>query len=145
MPTNIVDRILVASNNSLIKRNNYNINLSYNYTGAAGKSLLINVNKGNYNLDNTQYQPNNYYDATGQNKISSVIYEMHSPTQIDIYSVKADYEQDYQKGKLGIGGKTAFITTDNDFQRYNVLPVAKSWIKIEATALPIRKTLMQLM
>ncbi len=125
VPAKTVDRILSASNNSQMNRDNYNINLNYNYTGKAGKSLVVNADKGYYSLDNIQYQPNIYYDATGKTAISSVIYEMQSPTKINIHSVKADYEQDFKKGKLGFGGKTAFITTDNDFQRYNVLPTGK--------------------
>jgi hypothetical protein len=45
---------------------------------------------------------------------------MLSPAQIDINSMKGDYEQNFMKGKLGIGAKTAWVKTDNDFQRYNV-------------------------
>ncbi|MBD0288980.1 MAG: TonB-dependent receptor family protein, partial [Flavisolibacter sp.] len=49
-----------------------------------------------------------------------VIYHSVSPAQININSVKADYEQNFLKGKLGIGAKNAWVKTDNDFQRYNV-------------------------
>src|SRR4029078_5258833 len=35
-------------------------------------------------------------------------------------SIKADYEQNFRKGKLSFGVKTAFVKTDNDFQRYDV-------------------------
>ena len=45
---------------------------------------------------------------------------MLSPAQININSIKADYEQNFMKGKLGIGAKSAWVKTDNDFQRYNV-------------------------
>jgi hypothetical protein len=45
---------------------------------------------------------------------------MLSPAQIDINSLKADYEKNVLKGKLGIGAKSASVKTDNDFQRYNV-------------------------
>src|SRR5690606_24006333 len=38
---------------------------------------------------------------------------------IDIYSIKADYEQNFQKGKLGIGTKISFVETDNTFLRFN--------------------------
>jgi hypothetical protein len=49
-----------------------------------------------------------------------VDYEMIAPTKINISSIKADYEQNLGKGKLGFGGKLAYINADNDFQRYNV-------------------------
>jgi hypothetical protein len=45
---------------------------------------------------------------------------MVSPAEININSVKADYEQGFLKGKLGFGAKTAWVETDNDFQRYDV-------------------------
>lgn len=119
-PTNTVDRILKATNTSAMKRDNINFNLNYNYTAKDGKSLVLNADHGYYDMDNNQYQPNTYYDATGNTKLNTVAYRMISPTTINISSFKADYEQNFAKGKLGIGGKTAFITTDNDFQRYNV-------------------------
>jgi hypothetical protein len=50
---------------------------------------------------------------------------MISPTNIDLYSFKTDYEQSFKKGKLGIGGKVSFVNTDNDFQRYNVYSSGK--------------------
>jgi len=120
-PTGVVDRILVADNTSKMKRNNINYNLNYNYNGTDGKSLAINADRGDYNLNTNQYQPNFYYDASGHNLLRSVIYNMIAPTDINISSMKVDWEQNYRKGKLGIGGKTSFINTDNDFQRYNVV------------------------
>jgi hypothetical protein len=50
---------------------------------------------------------------------------MITPSEIKISSLKADWEQNLGKGKLGYGGKTAFIKTDNDFQRYNVYTTGK--------------------
>jgi len=118
--TGVVDRILVADNSNKMKRHNANVNLNYNYVDPKGTSLVVNADRGYYSLDNDQFQPNYYYDATGQVKISSNIYHMYSPAEININSVKADYEQNFMKGKLGFGGKSAWVKTDNDFQRYNV-------------------------
>jgi hypothetical protein len=46
---------------------------------------------------------------------------MVAPTDITIQSFKADWEQDFKKGKLSFGGKTGYVSTDNDFQRYDVI------------------------
>jgi iron complex outermembrane receptor protein len=119
-PTNTVDRILSAKNHSDSKRDNINFNLNYNYTAKDGKSLVLNADHGYYDISTEQYQPNDYYDASGSTKISSVAYRMITPSTINISSFKADYEQNFAKGKLGFGGKTAFVRTDNNFQRYNV-------------------------
>jgi iron complex outermembrane recepter protein len=118
--SNTVDRILVANNNVRMKRHNANINLNYNYTDPKGYTLVVNADRGSYNLNSDQAQANYYFDPSGQVKTGAVIYHMVSPAQINISSIKADYEQNFMKGKLGIGGKSTWVKTDNDFQRYNV-------------------------
>ncbi|MFM6925771.1 MAG: TonB-dependent receptor domain-containing protein, partial [Ferruginibacter sp.] len=120
VPTGTVNRILVADNTSLKKSNNININLNYSYTVAGGKSLQLNADHGWYDINSNQFQPNYYYDASGKNLVSSVVYRMIAPTTININSVKADWEQPFKKGTLGVGGKFANVKTDNDFQRYNI-------------------------
>lgn len=121
VPTGITDRILMAQSTSLMVRNNVNANLNYMYADTKGKSLTVNADHGNYDIRSNQYQPNTYYDATGKTMLSSVVYRMLSPTDININSVKADWEQPFQKGTLGVGGKFANVKTDNDFQRYNIV------------------------
>ena len=116
-----VNRILIADNSSSMKRHNTNINLNYNYADAKGYNLTVNADHGHYELGNDQFQPNYYFDPSGQTQLSSTIYRMLSPADIDISSVKADYEQNFRKGKLGIGAKSAWVETDNNFQRFNVL------------------------
>ena len=120
-PSKKVDRILVADNSSVLKRDNLNVNLNYSYTVPNGKSLVLNVDHGSYDINSNQLQPNFYYDATGTTPINTIIYRMVAPTNIDINSMKADWEQPFKKGTLGFGGKAAFVTTDNDFRRYNVI------------------------
>ncbi len=123
--TNTVNRILIADNKSSMKRHNTNVNLNYNYTDSKGYNLTVNADHGKYDLGNNQFQPNYYYDPSGQIKLSSTIYRMLSPAEININSVKADYEQNFMKGKLGIGAKSAWVETDNNFQRYNVLSTSE--------------------
>src|SRR5205823_5118904 len=104
-----------------MSRDNMNFNFNYTYTNPNGRNLTLNLDHGFYNLNSNQYQPNDYYDPSGI-KTQSVVYRMIAPTKIDINSLKADYEQNFKKGKLGYGGKIGYVTSDNDFQRYNVYP-----------------------
>jgi iron complex outermembrane receptor protein len=120
-PTGTIDRLLVADNRSVMQRNNLNYNLNYTFTHPGGRSLSVNADYGTYSLDNDQFQPNTYYRPDGQTEINRVVYRMIAPTEIRISSVKADWEQNLGKGKLGFGGKTALVKTDNDFQRYDVI------------------------
>jgi iron complex outermembrane receptor protein len=129
VPTNRVDRVLIANNTNALKRHNVNFNLNYSYINPNGKNLTLNADHGTYKLSSDQYQPNYYYDPSGQNFKNSEIYELIAPTTININSFKADWEQNYAKGKLGIGGKTAFIKTNNDFQFYDVTPSGNQFNK----------------
>ncbi|MEP7163545.1 MAG: TonB-dependent receptor [Ferruginibacter sp.] len=118
-PTNTIDRILVADNNNETKRNNANFNLNYRYADTAGRELNMDADYGLFRIKGDQFQPN-YYSTPNGFPLSSRIYNMISPTDIDIYSYKADYEQNFKKGRLGFGGKISYVKSGNDFQRYNV-------------------------
>jgi iron complex outermembrane receptor protein len=120
-PTNTLNRILYATGDNKNKRDNMNFNLNYRYAVASGKELNIDADYGFFNLRGNQYQPNTYYDPTGTVILNQNIYRTISPTDIDLYSVKTDYEQNFKKGKLGIGGKVSYVSTANDFSRYNVI------------------------
>lgn len=124
-PTNTVVKILEANNSSVGERSNININTNYRYVDTSGKELNMDADYAHYDLLSNQLQPNVYYDPTGQIEQNRIVYNMISPTNIDLYSFKTDYEQPFKKGKLGLGGKVSFVNTDNDFQRYNVYSSGK--------------------
>ncbi len=119
-PTGVVDRILVANNSNKMQQNNANFNLNYRFADTAGHELTIDADYGVFRNDGNQLQPNYYYNPSGNVLLNQHFYRFISPTDIDIYTLKADYEQNFKKGKLGIGAKTAFVNTRNNFQRFNV-------------------------
>ncbi len=121
LENSMVDRILVADNQTRMKRNNINYNVNYNFNGSNGSTFSFNADYATHNMNNNQLQPNTYYDAAGVTVLNKVNYQMITPTTIRITSMKFDYESNLGKGKLSVGGKSAFVNTDNDFQRYNVL------------------------
>lgn len=124
-PTKTVIKNLVANNSSVGDRSNININTNYRYVDTSGKELNLDADYAHYDIFSNQMQPNIYFDPTGQIEQSRIVYNMISPTNIDLYSFKTDYEQPFKKGKLGVGGKISFVNTDNDFQRYNVYSSGK--------------------
>ncbi len=119
-PTNTVDRLLIASGDNDSKRNNMNANINYRYAVTGGTELNIDADYGKFSIRSNQFQPNDYYNAGGNIKLYSNVYRMISPTDIDIVSVKTDYERNFYKGRLGIGAKIGYVKTDNDFKRYDV-------------------------
>lgn len=117
--TGQISRILVAGSNNQRNNDNINANLNFTRTGTKGKSLSLNGDYGYYNIKSHQLQPNEYYDPTGQTLLSRTAITMITPARIDIYSLKADYEQTLGKGKIEFGGKAGYVKTDNDFQQYD--------------------------
>jgi iron complex outermembrane receptor protein len=125
IPTKVVDRILVANNTSSGKRDNANFNLNYRYADTSGRELSMDADYGLYRIKNDQLQPNTYYNAAESAIITQRIYNIVAPTDIDLYTFKTDYEQNFKKGRLGIGGKVSYVQTANDFATYNVLNTGK--------------------
>jgi iron complex outermembrane recepter protein len=119
MPSKLVDRLLIANNQSHGNRNNMNFNANYRFIDTAGHELNIDADYGFYNGKNNQYQPNRTYNASGTTLLQQDIYNTLTPSDIDIYSIKVDYEQNFKKGRLGYGGKVSYVKTDNTFQRFN--------------------------
>jgi len=118
IPSKTNDRILVANTSSEGERENINYNFNYRFADTSGHELNIDGDYGSYNSDNHQHQPNNIYDQNGSNLKQSEVYNTYTPSEIDIYSLKIDYEQNFKKGKLGFGSKLSSVKTDNTFQRF---------------------------
>jgi len=119
-PTGVVDRILKGDNKSVADRNNVNFNLNYRFADTSGHELNIDADRGMYRITTDQFQPNIYFDPAYTNELSRTTYNFITPTDIDLYTLKADYEQNFKGGKLGLGFKTSFVNTENNFGRYDV-------------------------
>ena len=118
-PTKVADRTLFSDNRGQSLRNNIGINLNYRYADTSGHELGMDADYGYFGLRNNQYQPNVFYDPTLQNMLYQNNYSMITPSDINLYSFKVDYEENFYKGRLGFGGKIAFINSDNVFNFYN--------------------------
>lgn len=116
-----VNKILVATNRIPGKRLNTGLNLNYKYEDTSGRSFNIDLDYGNFSSEGKSYQPNTYWNPEETTILSQSIYRNFTPTTINFYTAKTDYEQNFLKGKLGIGFKTAYVKTDNDFQFYDVV------------------------
>lgn len=119
IPTGVVDRILQANNSSTGRRDNGNLNLNYRYADTSGHEWTMDGDYGMYRIRSNQLQPNVYFDPNG-NFLYSNIYNMLAPSDIDIYSFKTDYEQNFKKGRLSMGAKTSYVTSANNFGQYDV-------------------------
>ena len=112
---NDIDSILVADNRTDYTRqfNTYNIN--YRFDNRKGRSLNLDLDYGSYQNDSERFQPNRYYDAKEETLLTEIINSYDTPTDIDIYTFKLDFEEEIFGGKLGIGTKISKVITDNTF------------------------------
>lgn len=141
IPSGQVNRILSANNRTEAQQNNSNLNLNYHYTDTSGHDLAMDADYGTYRIKSDQLQPNIYLTATGGTVLYSNIFNMIAPTDIDIASLKADYEQNFQKGKLGLGGKIAHVTSDNDFTQYRVFTTGKTYDTLRSNHFKYKETI----
>lgn len=126
VPTGDLVKILKAPNSAPSTRNNLNLNLNYRYADTSGHELNMDGDAGMFRIRTDQWQPNDYYDPNNT-YLYSHDYSFFTPSDINIYSFKTDYEQNLMKGKLGLGGKFSYVTTANDLNRYNVYSGVKVW------------------
>ena len=115
-----IDKILIADNENTGKRHNINTNINYRFADTVGHELNLDVNYGLYNINTNQDQPNYYFSASGDTLLNSTHYNILSPTSINIYNAKADYEQNVGKGRLGMGAKFSYVSSVNKFRQFNV-------------------------
>lgn len=124
-PTGAYAKTLNATNNVPGKRTNFNSNLNYRYVDTTGKEINADADYGFFRGTGRSYQPNFYTDANG-GTLYDVINRNNTPTNIDIYTVKADVEMPKWKGKFGYGAKSAYVKTENAFEFFtdqNGVPV----------------------
>lgn len=140
-PTKKIDRWLVADNSNIVSNNSLNFNLNYKYNGTSGRDLDINADYGRYQLRSNQLQPNYYYDANRVAEISRNVYRFLAPSDIDIMSIRADYEQPFKKGRLGYGGKFSDVNSQNDFSQYNIYNTGSFYDSARSNAFSYRENI----
>lgn len=115
------DSILVAYNTADNRRDNNTLNLNYQFDNKKGRSLNVNLDYGRYRNDSRRLQPNRYYDAAEEELLTEAINSFDTPTDIDIYTFTADYEEELWGGKLGAGSKLSRVVSDNTFLFFDVV------------------------
>ncbi len=116
-----LDSVLYANTLANSDNKNANFNVNYKYTDTLGHDLNVDADYGLFRNNGDSYQPNQYVNPNTGAKIIERNYRNQTPVDIDIKSIKADYEQNLAKGKIGVGFKVSDVKTDNTFNFYNVL------------------------
>lgn len=110
--------VAVTDMNNNWRNFNSNFNLRHVFD-TTGRELTFDADYSHYSQDNDQLLDNQYFDANnnpaalGDSLVSKV------PSNITIYSFKADYSQNLKgNAKFEAGVKASFVKTDNDAKYY---------------------------
>ncbi len=118
-----LDSVLTASNTIAGTFINANFNANYRFADTLGHEFTFDIDKGIYNSDNSSMQPNTYTIGNTTELLRKRTFATETPSNIDIFTVKADYE--HKVGKQGLSLSTGFkyanVKTDNTFDFFNVL------------------------
>jgi len=115
-----IDSLLVATNDAANDRKDLNVNLNYRFADTSGHSFNIDLDRGSYRIRGASYQPNFYRSADNSETLREAIYRNNTPTDINIMTLKTDYEQRLWKGVLGLGVKISDVETANTFDFFKV-------------------------
>lgn len=110
-----IDSILVANNRAKrsVGQNSFNVN--YRFDNGKSRTVNVDLDYGRFRNDTRRFQPNSYYNGFETILLSEVIDSFHTPTDIDIYTFKLDFEEELFGGKLGLGTKLSRVESNNDF------------------------------
>jgi len=124
---NRVDSLLIAENTGSMQNWTSTFNLNYKFADTLGNTLNIDADYGIFRDSNTVLNQNFYRDPENVNTFATSAFRMNMPRDIDIRSIKADYERAFQlfgkpkDSKFGAGAKLSDVATDNTFNFFNVV------------------------
>ena len=114
-----IDSILLAGIDQITERTNNTFNLNYVYQNKE-TSLNVDLDYGRFRNESAYEQPNQYVTPDRSENLTQNDTRYDTPTDIDIYTAKLDYERPLGKGKLGLGSKFSQVVTKNAFEFYDV-------------------------
>lgn len=116
----LIDSILIANSEADRTNRQNTFNLNYRFDNSKGRSLNLDLDYGRYENDSKRFQPNQYFDAKEETVLTEVVNTFDTPTDIDIYTVKADFEEKLLGGTIGLGTKLSRVVSDNTFLFYDL-------------------------
>jgi iron complex outermembrane recepter protein len=116
-----IGQVLYATNDIPGSNRNINYNFNYRFADTTGREFNLDANYGSYKSTAKSFQPNYYKQPFTEILNYEKIYTNSTPTDINIFTAKFDYEKPWAKGKLGYGAKFSNVKTDNTFDFYDVI------------------------
>ncbi|MFK8104994.1 MAG: TonB-dependent receptor [Saprospiraceae bacterium] len=114
----LTDSTLIASNDRMTQRNNYNLNFNYAFDNGKGISWNVDADYGQYNNHGEDILLNTY--SKNIEVLTNRDFYTVTPVDIKIMTFKVDTEYPLGKGVLGAGIKSSYVKTDNTFDFYDL-------------------------
>ena len=121
LSTNLTTGFLIAENTMRQDRDNFNANINFVHKGEDKSRLNIDVDFGLFLNRGDSYQPNKYMDVNESELLDQRIFRSVTPTDINIYTLKLDYERPLWGGQFATGAKSSYVSTDNTFDFFDVV------------------------
>lgn len=122
-PTGFTEPTQILTANNTGVGLNYRLagNINYRFADTLGHEFTADLDYGIYSREANNYQPNSYLDVATNQILYENNYRMITPTDISIATAKVDYSQKLWGGKISLGAKASFVTTDNTLNFYDVI------------------------
>ncbi|WP_282135357.1 outer membrane beta-barrel family protein [Seonamhaeicola maritimus] len=99
---------------------NHLANLNHFWNTSGTSTLVTNISLGNYSSENKTEQPNTYFEPDGTTIKSKEDTTFKADTEINLWSIKTDYEKDWQNLSFSTGLKYSWVISKNDFTFFNI-------------------------
>jgi len=110
-----IDQVLISRTLTDLNADNLNYNLNHQWKLSKSSSLSTDLSYGSFLKDSRIYQPNTYFEEDGTSEIAEVNNGFDINSDIDLYSIKTDYEKTFEKFNVSAGFKYYQVETVNDF------------------------------
>ncbi|OLY90904.1 Outer membrane receptor proteins, mostly Fe transport [Cnuella takakiae] len=116
----LVVQTLEAITQSERRRTNISANINYRFADTAGSALTADADYGYYDMEASAFTPNYY-----RNNAGAILYQTtfgnRTPVRIRFYSLQASWEQNWKGGKLNVGWRSTWASTNNTFHFFDYI------------------------
>ncbi len=94
--------------------NNFSTNLNYKHNFDSVTEITLDVDYSHYKNVSDQLLRTGFFDGNNNQTADSMFLKGHLPAEINIYSLKSDFNHTYKSGvKLEAGIKSSYVRSDN--------------------------------
>ncbi|MEM6395293.1 MAG: TonB-dependent receptor [Bacteroidota bacterium] len=110
-----VDSVLIADSDTERDNQQATYNVNYRFDNGDGQTINVDLDYGRFRNDAFNSQNNSFFTPDETTLLTSLTTLFDTPTDIDIYTAKFDFEDKLFGGQFGAGAKLSNVATENTF------------------------------